>query len=181
MLRALSHPDRTVEAALAKLMYLLSKPSLSPSDVRTLMSRPIRGEVTASTTHHPVVASVDGLDSASYGLHHPELAPTTCADLLARSARLALPQRLKDLASSGPATALEHLLDDHPGVDLDTQAVLHTAAAAGQAGCLRVLLERGASVHARHAGRTALEVCVPGGEAEKLLRTAGAYVAEVRA
>lgn len=35
-----------MQCALAKLSYLLSKPDLSPSQVRTLISRPLRGELT---------------------------------------------------------------------------------------------------------------------------------------
>lgn len=168
---------RTVEAALAKLMYLLSKPFLSAPDIRTLLTRPIRGEVTTSPAHiHPLIAFIDSKDA--YGLHQPELAPTTCAESLAHSARLALPHRLLDLAASGPALALIDLLDEHPVVDLDGLAVLHRAAAAGQEGCVRVLLERGASVHARSAGRTPVEVCERGGQVEKLLKAAGAIRAD---
>lgn len=39
----------TVEAALAKLGYLLSKPELTSSSIRHLISRPLRGELTPST------------------------------------------------------------------------------------------------------------------------------------
>ncbi|WAR57340.1 hypothetical protein PtB15_8B387 [Puccinia triticina] len=38
--------DMTTECALAKLAYLLSKPSLSPTKIRTLISQPLRGELT---------------------------------------------------------------------------------------------------------------------------------------
>ncbi|KAA1066326.1 hypothetical protein PGT21_028535 [Puccinia graminis f. sp. tritici] len=38
--------DMTTECALAKLAYLLSKPSLSPAKIRTLISQPLRGELT---------------------------------------------------------------------------------------------------------------------------------------
>ncbi|KAL8278731.1 hypothetical protein RQP46_008800 [Phenoliferia psychrophenolica] len=41
--------DMTVECALAKLSYLLSKPELSPAQVRKLISRPLRGELTLSS------------------------------------------------------------------------------------------------------------------------------------
>ncbi|PWN49468.1 asparaginase-domain-containing protein [Violaceomyces palustris] len=40
--------DMTPECALAKLSYLLGKEELSPDDVRELMSRPLRGELTPS-------------------------------------------------------------------------------------------------------------------------------------
>lgn len=39
--------DMTTECALAKLAYLLSKPSLSPAKIRTLISQPLRGELTS--------------------------------------------------------------------------------------------------------------------------------------
>lgn len=38
--------DMTTEAALAKLSYLLSKPELSPVQVRALIAQPLRGELT---------------------------------------------------------------------------------------------------------------------------------------
>ncbi|KWU43556.1 asparaginase-domain-containing protein, partial [Rhodotorula sp. JG-1b] len=38
--------DMTTECALAKLAYLLSKPELSPTQIRTLLSQPLRGELT---------------------------------------------------------------------------------------------------------------------------------------
>ncbi|BGP14338.1 hypothetical protein JCM10213v2_002285 [Rhodosporidiobolus nylandii] len=38
--------DMTTEAALAKLSYLLSKPELSPAQIRKLVSQPLRGELT---------------------------------------------------------------------------------------------------------------------------------------
>ncbi|GAA5973547.1 hypothetical protein JCM8115_005741 [Rhodotorula mucilaginosa] len=38
--------DMTTECALAKLAYLLSKPELSPAQIRTLLSQPLRGELT---------------------------------------------------------------------------------------------------------------------------------------
>ncbi|KAI7949473.1 hypothetical protein MJO28_008294 [Puccinia striiformis f. sp. tritici] len=38
--------DMTTECALAKLAYLLSKPSLTPEKIRTLISQPLRGELT---------------------------------------------------------------------------------------------------------------------------------------
>ncbi|KAK4704669.1 L-asparaginase, partial [Phenoliferia sp. Uapishka_3] len=41
--------DMTVECALAKLSYLLSKPELNPAQVRRLISQPLRGELTLSS------------------------------------------------------------------------------------------------------------------------------------
>lgn len=38
--------DMTTECALAKLSYLLSKPELSPAQVRALIAQPLRGELT---------------------------------------------------------------------------------------------------------------------------------------
>ncbi|KPV76540.1 uncharacterized protein RHOBADRAFT_13284, partial [Rhodotorula graminis WP1] len=38
--------DMTTECALAKLSYLLSKPDLSPAQVRALIAQPLRGELT---------------------------------------------------------------------------------------------------------------------------------------
>ncbi|GAA5998416.1 uncharacterized protein JCM10292_001182 [Rhodotorula paludigena] len=43
-----SGADMTTECALAKLSYLLSKPELSPDQVRKLLSQPLRGELTPS-------------------------------------------------------------------------------------------------------------------------------------
>ncbi|SCV67846.1 BQ2448_5457 [Microbotryum intermedium] len=45
--------DMTVECALAKLAYLLSKPELTPAQVRKLMGRSLRGEL---TVHSPAPA-----------------------------------------------------------------------------------------------------------------------------
>ncbi|GAA5976764.1 hypothetical protein JCM10908_005624 [Rhodotorula pacifica] len=42
--------DMTTECALAKLAYLLSKPELSPAQIRTLLSQPLRGELTPVAT-----------------------------------------------------------------------------------------------------------------------------------
>lgn len=42
----IADPGRVFQCALAKLSYLLSKPDLSPAQVRTLISRPLRGELT---------------------------------------------------------------------------------------------------------------------------------------
>ncbi|KIY73256.1 asparaginase-domain-containing protein [Cylindrobasidium torrendii FP15055 ss-10] len=56
--------DMTPECALGKLSYLLSKPELSPDDVRTLMGAPLRGElsrpsVAAPPGDHTIDANLD--------------------------------------------------------------------------------------------------------------------------
>lgn len=43
--------DMTPESALTKLGYLLSKPELSPTEVRNLIGTPLRGELTRSTSN----------------------------------------------------------------------------------------------------------------------------------
>jgi lysophospholipase len=45
--------DMTPECALTKLSYLLSKPELSPSDIRNLMGIPLRGELTRPSGSAP--------------------------------------------------------------------------------------------------------------------------------
>ncbi|GAA5887281.1 hypothetical protein JCM6882_002473 [Rhodosporidiobolus microsporus] len=70
--------DMTTEAALAKLSYLLSKPDLSPAQIRKLVAQPLRGELTP-TSRAPTFSSPADADSRLRTLFSQivELAPST--------------------------------------------------------------------------------------------------------
>ncbi|KAF7793269.1 hypothetical protein EIP86_004380 [Pleurotus ostreatoroseus] len=56
--------DMTPECALTKLGYLLSKPELSVTQVRTLIGTPLRGELTVPASNLPRSQSGSGIDES---------------------------------------------------------------------------------------------------------------------
>ncbi|CAO1637702.1 unnamed protein product [Parajaminaea phylloscopi] len=131
--------DMTPECALTKLAYLLSKPDLTRDQVRELMGRSIRGELTTRAAAHgsskaptPVKARLDVADLLSRILHKPndriadvagedgdgdgEEQQTSEADKaiereIGSAERIILPYLIHRAASVGDADALQWHLD----------------------------------------------------------------------
>ncbi|KAN0061614.1 hypothetical protein ACQY0O_006462 [Thecaphora frezii] len=87
--------DMTPECALAKLSYLLGKPELKPNQVRELMGRPLRGELTLSrqTASSATAASTKGPEPS------PGITKTDVKTLLAHI--LQNPSKAQTMALSG--------------------------------------------------------------------------------
>ncbi|KAG1725012.1 asparaginase-domain-containing protein [Suillus paluster] len=60
--------DMTPECALTKLSYLLAKPELTVTEVRSLISLPLRGELTPPLSSLPAAPSLDDVNTTLSGL-----------------------------------------------------------------------------------------------------------------
>ena len=158
--------DLTIEAALTKLSYLLAIPGLSTAEISERMSHSISGEMTERsqpTFSHPA----GSLDSASL---------LTAAD----AAFTALGYAIRN----GDLAAFTEILEGDEvamlnKVDYAGNTAVHLAAVGPNPEIMRVLLTKGASVHARNwAENTPLFLAEKVGNAEctQLLKDAGAHL-----
>lgn len=162
--------DLTSEAALTKLSYLLALPDLSASEIAARMGKSLRGELTELSLpsfSHP--ASND-LDAAASRLGTADMAFAALGYAIA----------------AGDARAVLEILDEGDTellqrADYMGNTAVHLAAVGPDAGVLKELLVRGASVHARNrANNTPLFLAEKIGNAEcvRLLKEAGALLWE---
>lgn len=158
--------DLTTEAALTKLSYLLGLPDITTAEVTRLMSVSLRGELTersgaqqfahlAQQEEAPPQASRQAhLSKLSYAIAEGDLA------------------LFRDILSYEP----ESLLNE---ADYSGSVPLHVAATGPNLEILRLLLQKGASVHVRNkAGRTPLFLAANAGLEDRvqLLRQSGAHL-----
>ncbi|OTA67713.1 asparaginase [Hypoxylon sp. EC38] len=163
--------DLTSEAALTKLSYLLALPDLSASEIAARMGRSLRGELTElalPSFSHP---TTNNLDAAASRLGAAEIAFAALGYAIA----------------AGDARAVLEILDGEADAEILQRAdymgntAVHLAAVGPDAGVLKELLVRGASVHARNrANNTPLFLAEKIGNAEcvRLLKEAGALLWE---
>jgi lysophospholipase len=149
----------TAECALTKLSYLLSKFKNNPQEVRRLLAKNLRGELTSMHAmshsqnhtsphvnfHHS--AFITALAQALSVQSHSErmrLERALMPHLVCAAAGSTAPDALDRLkeASSAPETVLN-------AVDFDGRTPLHIACCVGSYGVVEHLLLMGASVHVR--------------------------------
>eukprot|EP00998_Keelungia_sp_KM082_P005817 NODE_210_length_2305_cov_58.274564_g204_i0.p1 GENE.NODE_210_length_2305_cov_58.274564_g204_i0~~NODE_210_length_2305_cov_58.274564_g204_i0.p1 ORF type:complete len:600 (-),score=127.38 NODE_210_length_2305_cov_58.274564_g204_i0:432-2231(-) len=169
--------DMTVEAAVAKLAYLLGK-GLDVAAVRKQMEENLRGELTVqaqeqfSLQNNEFVSKV----AAAVGSRNMEEANSVTQALA--------PTLMCAAAGNGDITSLQEMVSAGSTVtvsDYDKRTPLHLACAEGHLDCVRWLLEHGACVHTMDRfQRTALMDALLGGHeaCALLLREAGAALTE---
>ncbi|KAL1582614.1 hypothetical protein WHR41_08529 [Cladosporium halotolerans] len=157
--------DLTTEAALTKLSYLLALPDISTPEVTRLMSVSLRGELTSR--------------SGGTQFSHSSAAPGD-----AQAARQAHLSKLSYAIAEGDVAHFKEILTYEPDwllneADYSGSVPLHVAAVGPNLELLRLLLQKGASVHMRNkAGRTPLFLAANAGLEDRvsLLRQSGAHL-----
>jgi lysophospholipase len=159
--------DLTTEAALTKLSYLLGLPNISTAEVTRLMSVSLRGELTSRT--------------GAQQFSHLALAETEPEPAATRQTHLS---KLSYAIASGDLALFREILTYEPEwllneADYSGSVPLHVAATGPNLEVLRLLLQKGASVHMRNkAGRTPLFLAANAGLLDRveLLRMSGAHL-----
>jgi lysophospholipase len=143
--------DMTGEAALAKLMYLLSNEDLTLSEVRRLMSIDLRGELTVKR-RRPRFSLKDTsfIHSVARALTEKPMSDKNIMDDI-RAALL--PIVLCSLASTGDISEIKRM-HEMEGIDLnvcdyDGRYALHLAACEGKFDLVKYLVENGAEVNVK--------------------------------
>jgi 60kDa lysophospholipase len=152
--------DMTTEAALTKLSYSLALPNVDGREVVRLMSIPIRGEL----SEHSKVAFTSQDDAI---FHRHELLGRLAGAIAAGDV-----MQVRETMSHEP----NWLLNES---DTDGHTPLHLAATGPNVEVLRLLLQKGASVHLRNKlGNSPLFLAADAGSERhvQLLRQAGAHL-----
>lgn len=162
--------DMTVEAAYAKLCYLLGREDLTPEDVRQLMTRPLRGELTppivaqyrhcdTETRLHQLLLQTVSLNRAHQGAAVPSEVATgqrmTEQEIHVIHDTL-LPILIAQAAGREDGSLQQLIQQNHP-LPLEvlnasgdvTLSPLHVAIQFGRLDNILLLLAAGASVHLR--------------------------------
>lgn len=158
--------DLTTEAALTKLSYLLGLPDITTAEVTRLMSVSLRGELTERS----------GTQQFSHLAQQEEAPP--------QASRQAHLSKLSYAIAEGDLALFRDILSYEPEsllneADYSGSVPLHVAATAPNLEVLRLLLQKGASVHVRNkAGRTPLFLAANAGLEDRvqLLRQSGAHL-----
>lgn len=156
--------DLTTEGALTKLSYLLGLPDISTAEVTRLMSVSLRGELTERS-------------GGTQFAHSAPLQETQAA----RQAHLS---KLSYAIAEGDLAQFREIMTYEPDwllneADYSGSVPLHVAAVGPNLEVLRLLLQKGASVHMRNkAGRTPLFLAANAGLEDRvmLLRQSGAHL-----
>jgi 60kDa lysophospholipase len=168
--------DLTVEAAYAKLAYLLGREPDSPDEVRRLMQCNLRGELSLNDENRFSVKDVSFVKAVAQALSLPD------AKTQEHVAQSLGPIVLCTLAESGDLTDLKSLVEaglDPDRPDYDKRTPLHMAATAGQFAVVQYLIEREANVNALDRwGETPLQRALSGQHygVVKLLKNCGAIL-----
>jgi lysophospholipase len=157
--------DLTTEGALTKLSYLLGLPNISTAEVTRLMSVSLRGELTSRSGAQQFshLAQAEAEPAASRQSHLSKLSYAIAEGDLAL---------FREILTYEP----EWLLNE---ADYSGSVPLHVAATGPNLEVLRLLLQKGASVHMRNkAGRTPLFLAANAGLLDRveLLRMSGAHL-----
>ncbi|OAX34994.1 L-asparaginase [Rhizopogon vinicolor AM-OR11-026] len=148
--------DMTPECALTKLSYLLAKPELTPTQVRSLISLPLRGELTPPVSSLPAAPSSDDVDLQGLLSQFVRLSSARKADI----PQIVIGEEAQDAAAPWSRTAAERA---------STEAALlpflvHLAVARDDIEGLEFCLASGTgSFTASGISEGAGEVIVPGG------------------
>ena len=159
--------DLTIEAALTKLSYLLGIQGLTPAEISQQMSRSLRGEMTERSLpvfSHPA----ESIDAAASLLTAADAAFTALGYAI-RNGDL---PTVKDILAGDEVTMLKK-------VDYAGNTAVHLAALGPNPDIMRLLLEKGASVHLRNwADNTPLFLAERAGNKQcaMLLRETGAHL-----
>lgn len=188
--------DMTPECALTKLSYLLGKIPDDPQQVRLLMTRNLRGELTARAEKQRFSASGSRsqilLDIFAKVSARSKLAAKSDVDQKVMSLeeeqlaeKMLAPMLLCSAASANDVQSMK-MLSDAMGdmlnlncVDYEGRSPLHIASRDGNIATVEYLLLNGASVHVRDRwGHTPIFVAVVGKHPHvvSMLRKAGAHL-----
>lgn len=185
--------DMTPECALTKLSYLLGKISNNPDQVRKMMTRNLRGELTVRAPYQRFSASSSRsslfvnilMKFASKSKHELDSNVSVEEEMLAQKALA--PVLLCQAAASNDLEGLSLLVESAGEiinlncVDYDGRVPLHVACREGNYKIVEYLLLHGASIHARDkSGHTPLfdAIVEKRVQVAKILRDAGAHLAE---
>lgn len=154
--------DLTTEGALTKLSYLLGLPDITTAEVTRLMSVSLRGELTERS-----------------GMQFSHSAPQET-----QAARHAHLSKLSYAIAEGDLAQFKEIMTYEPDwllneADYSGSVPLHVAAVGPNLELLKLLLQKGASVHMRNkAGRTPLFLAANAGfeDSVRLLRQSGAHL-----
>ncbi|KAA1469340.1 L-asparaginase [Dentipellis sp. KUC8613] len=134
--------DMTPESALAKLGYLLSKPELSPAEVRSLIGMPLRGELTRPSgleaRHSPVESDLQSVEHLLARIVNLSAFVTPSTPKIVVSSEL-VDASAKDAAASAPWTAAEAASTEGALLSF----LIHLAAAADDVEALSLCLTSG--------------------------------------
>ncbi|KAI8372952.1 asparaginase-domain-containing protein [Radiomyces spectabilis] len=195
--------DMTPECALTKLSYLLGKTPNDPDQVRRMMTKNLRGELTIRTAHqrfsastnrtHSLVEIMMNFASRFKTAAKKELEGEAVPDLTMSmeeqlTAERALgPVLLCSAAGSNDLEGITQLFNNMGGllnlncVDYSGRVPLHVACKGGHVRIVEFLLLNGASIHVRdHTGHTPLfdAIVEKRSEIVDMLISAGAHLAE---
>lgn len=167
--------DMTPEAALTKLAYLLSRPELSPDEVRRWMAVDLRGEMTVRAEG----PRFDFADSQFVRGVASALAPGDGQQEVRREVnRALLPVVLCAAAGHGDVETVRALLEEgaDPNLtDYDGRTPLHVAATRGQSDMCRLLIGQGAELEpVDRLGQTPVDNARAGGHDALARMLAGA-------
>lgn len=154
--------DLTTEAALTKLSYLLAQSDLDHTEVIRQMSISLRGELSEPAPTHFSHAQPSAANNSRQA-HLSRLAYAIASGSLAE---------FQEILAYEPATLLN-------SADYSGSTPLHVAATGSSIEILRILLQKGASVHIRNnAGRTPLFLAARAGLEDhvRLLMDSGAHL-----
>ncbi|ELU00495.1 hypothetical protein CAPTEDRAFT_167074 [Capitella teleta] len=168
--------DMTVEAALMKLSYLLGKKNKTISELRKLMAKNLRGEMSVATekddalVHLPLISRLAETMRLSSSQEVGTLKDAIFPYLLCAASRDGNIDALEQLRHAGATFNLS---------DYDGRTPLHIAASEGHTDTVHYLLDWGAPVHLRDRyGHAPLDDAVRFDKIEviKLLTAAGAHL-----
>ncbi|XP_078673135.1 L-asparaginase-like isoform X1 [Branchiostoma floridae x Branchiostoma belcheri] len=148
--------DMTVEAALAKLSYVLAKKDVTLKDRRELLSENLRGELTMVGLGQESIS----LSNNRFLRHLARVLQLGSAEEMHAVRDALFPALMCAAAKNGDNSTLQVLIQQGGNVDskdYDGRTPLHIACSQGHANTVEYLLKNGASVYLRDAaGHTCL-------------------------
>lgn len=150
--------DMTPECALTKLSYLLAKPKLTATEVRSLISLPLRGELTLPVPSLPAAPSLDDVNTDLSGLLS-QFVRLSSSPRKTDIPQIVIGEEVQDAAAPWSRTAAEHA---------STEAALlpflvHLAVAQDDVEGLEFCLSSGATASCSGVTEGMAEIVVRGG------------------